>query len=272
MTAAGRSSSPPTGPRDLQALEDRLRERFQAGLVADIAAARLRHAHGDPAQACTQRRHRPGRRTRPHRDRRACQSNVRALEGALIRTVAFSSLTGRQLTGDLARRSSTASTRRSAEPGDASAPSARSRRRPASTSASARRSSSPQHALPASHGRDRSPCISRASSPTSRCRRSAVTSEAGTTRQSFTPAGAQARRSPPMRKPRGCGEAVQRPRLRPSMSRCRATTDAPDRLPPGVSTAVHRRVHRSMPSQATIHHEYTSPQVLLMTCSLNTAD
>jgi chromosomal replication initiator protein len=35
-TAAARSCSPPTAHPDLQALEDRLRERFAAGLVADI--------------------------------------------------------------------------------------------------------------------------------------------------------------------------------------------------------------------------------------------
>ena len=38
-------------PRDLDALEDRLRERFEAGLVADIRAARRRHPPDDPAQA-----------------------------------------------------------------------------------------------------------------------------------------------------------------------------------------------------------------------------
>lgn len=89
-------------PRDLQALEDRLRERFQAGLVADIAPPdlvtrlailrkRADHDHveisddlalGVIAARVTQ--------------------NVRALEGALIRVVAFSSLTGRPLTAELA--------------------------------------------------------------------------------------------------------------------------------------------------------------------------
>jgi chromosomal replication initiator protein len=89
-------------PRDLQALEDRLRERFQAGLVADIAPPnfatrmailrmRVHHDHveadGELAlQAIAQR----------------IDSNIRALEGALIRVVAFSSLTGRPLTAELA--------------------------------------------------------------------------------------------------------------------------------------------------------------------------
>jgi chromosomal replication initiator protein len=89
-------------PRDLQALEDRLRERFQAGLVADIkppelgtrlAILRKRADHDhvkladDIALTVIARR---------------VAHNVRALEGALIRVVAFSSLTGRALTGELA--------------------------------------------------------------------------------------------------------------------------------------------------------------------------
>ena len=89
-------------PADLQALEDRLRERFAAGLVADIAPPdlttrvailRKRAQHDGVALA----------------DERALgviaehvRSNVRALEGALIRVVAFSSLTGRPLTAELA--------------------------------------------------------------------------------------------------------------------------------------------------------------------------
>ncbi len=90
-------------PHDLQALEDRLRERFQAGLVADIkppdlatrmAILRKRAQHDNVALA----------------DEQALSviaahvhSNVRALEGALIRVVAYSSLTGRQITGELAQ-------------------------------------------------------------------------------------------------------------------------------------------------------------------------
>ncbi len=91
-------------PRDLQALEDRLRERFEAGLVADIgppdlntrlAILRKRAQHDGVKFA----------------DERALELiaervtlNVRALEGALIRVVAFGSLTGRALTEELAER------------------------------------------------------------------------------------------------------------------------------------------------------------------------
>jgi chromosomal replication initiator protein len=89
-------------PRDLQALEDRLRERFDAGLVADIrppdvntrlTILRKRAQHDgieltDPA-ALDVIAHRVA-------------VNVRALEGALIRIVAFSSLTGRPFSVELA--------------------------------------------------------------------------------------------------------------------------------------------------------------------------
>ena len=88
-------------PADLQALEDRLRERFGAGLVADIQppdyptrlAILRKRAHQDGIQVA---------------DERALDliadrvtTNVRALEGALIRAVAFASLTSRPLTSDL---------------------------------------------------------------------------------------------------------------------------------------------------------------------------
>jgi chromosomal replication initiator protein len=89
-------------PRDLQAMEDRLRERFESGLLADIqppdfgtrlAILRKRAQHDgielageDVLEVIAER----------------IALNVRALEGALIRVVAFSSLTGRPLTAALA--------------------------------------------------------------------------------------------------------------------------------------------------------------------------
>jgi len=88
-------------PRDLGELEARLRERFEAGLVTDVGApdastrlAILRkrvHQDGvgsiDPAalELIAER----------------VTDNVRALEGALIRVVAFGSLTGRPVTAQL---------------------------------------------------------------------------------------------------------------------------------------------------------------------------
>jgi chromosomal replication initiator protein len=89
-------------PGDLQALEDRLRERFEAGLVADIrppdlstrlAILRKRVQHDGVELAEEEALHVLADRI---------DSNVRALEGALIRVVAFGSLTGRPLTGELA--------------------------------------------------------------------------------------------------------------------------------------------------------------------------
>jgi chromosomal replication initiator protein len=89
-------------PRDLQALEDRLRERFEAGLVADIQppdlATRMailrKRADHDGVQLADE--------TALGVIAGRIDTNVRALEGALIRVVAFSSLTGRPLTAELA--------------------------------------------------------------------------------------------------------------------------------------------------------------------------
>jgi chromosomal replication initiator protein len=88
-------------PRDLEALEDRLRERFESGLVTDVRAPdagtrltvlrkRAQQDELDVAPAALER----------IADR--VDSNLRTLEGALIRVVAFGSLTGRPVTADLA--------------------------------------------------------------------------------------------------------------------------------------------------------------------------
>jgi chromosomal replication initiator protein len=88
-------------PRDLEALEDRLRERFEAGLVTAIAPPdlatrltvlrkRVQHdgiALDDEDVLTLIARHVP--------------TNIRALEGALIRVVAFASLTGRVVSSEL---------------------------------------------------------------------------------------------------------------------------------------------------------------------------
>jgi chromosomal replication initiator protein len=89
-------------PRDLKALEDRLRERFAAGLVADIQPPDLptrlailrKRADHDGVQLADERA--------LNVIAERIDANVRALEGALIRVVAFSSLTGRPLTAELA--------------------------------------------------------------------------------------------------------------------------------------------------------------------------
>jgi chromosomal replication initiator protein len=88
-------------PRDMDALEDRLRERFESGLVTDIRAPdagtrltvlrkRAQQDELDVSPAALER----------IADRVA--TNLRALEGALIRVVAFGSLTGRPVTPELA--------------------------------------------------------------------------------------------------------------------------------------------------------------------------
>jgi chromosomal replication initiator protein len=89
-------------PRDLNALEDRLRERFEAGLVTDMS-------HPDDLMRTTILR------KRAHQDgidvtdpglydaiASRIHGSVRELEGALIRVVAYASLTGRPLNADLA--------------------------------------------------------------------------------------------------------------------------------------------------------------------------
>jgi chromosomal replication initiator protein len=89
-------------PRDLDALEDRLRERFEAGLVTDVRPPDLATrrtilckrvqqdglADVDPAAVDV--------------IAETVDTNIRALEGALIRVVAYGSLAGRSVTPELA--------------------------------------------------------------------------------------------------------------------------------------------------------------------------
>ncbi len=89
-------------PRDLQALEDRLRERFESGLVTDITAP----CHATRVAILRKRAHHDGIEMPDDAVLDAIAGrlldNVRALEGALIRVVAYASLTRRTLTADLA--------------------------------------------------------------------------------------------------------------------------------------------------------------------------
>jgi chromosomal replication initiator protein len=89
-------------PRDMAALEDRLRERFEAGLVCDVRPP-------DYETRLTILRKRVQQDGVHAVDPAALEliaervdSNIRALEGALIRTVAFGSLTGRAVAAELA--------------------------------------------------------------------------------------------------------------------------------------------------------------------------
>jgi chromosomal replication initiator protein len=89
-------------PRDLDALEDRLRERFEAGLVCDVRPP-------DAGTRLTILRKRVLQDGIADVDPEALEliaarvhTNIRALEGALIRVIAFGSLTGRPVTHALA--------------------------------------------------------------------------------------------------------------------------------------------------------------------------
>src|SRR4051812_5650597 len=89
-------------PRDMDALEDRLRERFEAGLVCDVRPP-------ERATRLTILRKRVAQDNVGDIDPAALEliadrvtTNIRALEGALIRVVAFGSLTGRPVTAELA--------------------------------------------------------------------------------------------------------------------------------------------------------------------------
>ncbi len=89
-------------PRDLDALEDRLRARFEAGLVTELGAP-------DLPTRLTILRKRVLQDGIEDVDEAALeviaarvQDSVRVLEGALIRVVAFASLTGRPVTAEVA--------------------------------------------------------------------------------------------------------------------------------------------------------------------------
>ena len=170
-------------PRDISTLEERLRSRFEWGLITDIQPPDLetriailrKKVKSDQIEI---------------RDPELLtfiasrvSTNIRELEGALTRVVAFSSLTGRPLSVDLAQDVlkdvfPQGEARRSRSSG--------SRSSSASASASRWRSSPATAARRTSSTRARSRCTSHASSPTRRCRRSARSSAAATTRQSST--------------------------------------------------------------------------------------
>jgi chromosomal replication initiator protein len=88
-------------PRDITGLADRLRERFECGLVTDVrppdAGTRLtvlrKRAQQDELDVESSALERIAERV---------DTNIRTLEGALIRVVAFGSLTGQGVTPELA--------------------------------------------------------------------------------------------------------------------------------------------------------------------------
>ncbi len=90
-------------PGDLAELEDRLRERFQSGLVTDIG----RPDYATRLAILRKRAAHDGLRVDDDRAlaliAASVTTNVRALEGALIRVVAYASLTGQRLSAAVAQ-------------------------------------------------------------------------------------------------------------------------------------------------------------------------
>ena len=89
-------------PRDMNALEDRLRERFEAGLVCDVRPPDYETRLTILRKRVQQDDIRAVEPAALELIAEQVDSNVRALEGALVRTVAFGSLTRRPVTGQLA--------------------------------------------------------------------------------------------------------------------------------------------------------------------------
>lgn len=88
-------------PKEIPTLEDRLRSRFEWGLITDIQAPDL-----ETRIAILRKKANVDNLDIPnevmHFIATKIQSNIRELEGALIRIVAYSSLTGQEITVDLA--------------------------------------------------------------------------------------------------------------------------------------------------------------------------
>ena len=89
-------------PRDLRTMDDRLRSRFEAGLIADIAPPEL-----EMREAILQKKARLENLLIPDEViafmADLIQSNIRALEGALIKLMAYASLARSPVTKQLAR-------------------------------------------------------------------------------------------------------------------------------------------------------------------------
>ena len=89
-------------PKDLEGLEERLVSRFEWGLVAKI-----RRPNYETRFAILRQKAREEGASLPFEVleliARTCRSSVRELEGAIIKLLAFSSLTGQQVTVQLAR-------------------------------------------------------------------------------------------------------------------------------------------------------------------------
>ena len=90
-------------PREIPTLEERLRSRFEWGLIADIQPPGPRDQGRDPAQEGRERTARRSPTTSRCSSPRNCGSNIRELEGALTKVVAYASMSGKEITLELAR-------------------------------------------------------------------------------------------------------------------------------------------------------------------------
>jgi chromosomal replication initiator protein len=90
-------------PREIPTLEDRLRSRFEWGLIADLQPPDL-----ETKVAILGKKADAEGATLPDDVAlfiaSSCKSNIRELEGALIRVVAYASMSGKEITLDLARQ------------------------------------------------------------------------------------------------------------------------------------------------------------------------
>ena len=166
-------------PREISTLEERLRSRFEWGLITDIQPPDLETRIAILRKKVkTDGIHVPDPQVLTFIASRI-STNIRELEGALTRVVAFSSLTGRPMTVELAQ--DVLQGRLPAGRGRGGLDQADPGARLGALQPLARRAHAARSARRTSSTRARSRCTSRASSPTPRCRRSARSSAAATT-------------------------------------------------------------------------------------------
>ena len=191
-TRTSRSSSAPTSrPRQLNSLEDRLRTRFEWGLISDVQAPDLETRIAILRKKAAQEGMSPPPEVLEFIASKI-QSNIRELEGALIRVTAFASLNHQVVELGLAEMVLKDLV------GENDAPEISARHdhgRHRRVLLGHHRRPRRQLAQPgARRAPARWPCTCAASSPTCRCPRSARSSAAATTPPSCTPSARSARR------------------------------------------------------------------------------
>src|SRR5207244_4330504 len=89
-------------PRELRTMDERLRSRFEAGLMADIGAPELETRLAILERRCAQEQWRVPKEV-IHYIASAIQSNIRTLEGAVTKLVAYSSIMQSPISVELAQ-------------------------------------------------------------------------------------------------------------------------------------------------------------------------